>query len=382
MLTEDFLSLRMFSNAEVQAAVREVFTHPAIIKGMQQLLPAALCAQLRDTYPLVTDSDDFQVKMMLPFLEFVAANSITALTHSGLDALDAAGQYLFISNHRDIGLDSAFINKALYQHGLTTTQIAIGDNLMTHRLAALIFKINKSFAVRRSGTPRELYAHSVRMSAYIHDQVHGRRSSVWIAQREGRAKDGNDFTQVGLLKMLCLGATEPLGTYFQRLRIVPVSISYEYDPTDVAKTRTFLHQSLDPAYKKHPDEDVKHIFMGIMGKKGRVHLHFGQPLSEADAREMDALPSAKQQLEYLAHYVDHHVHAGYRLHPINYYAYDQQAGNTDYRHHYIQEDVDALHDYFEARFQQIPAAQGTQGRAYLLAMYANPVRNWERTQVG
>lgn len=372
---EDFLSLRMFTDAEVQTAVREVFGHPAMLAGMRKLLPEALCQQLLDAHTTVVGSDDFQVKMMVPFLAFVEQASMDALTHSGLEGLNAEQPYLFISNHRDIGLDSAFINTALYQHGLTTTQIAIGDNLMTHRLAALIFKINKSFAVLRSGTPRELYGHSVRMSAYIHSQVQGHQSSVWIAQREGRAKDGNDFTQVGLLKMLSLSAAEPLGAYFRSLRIVPVSISYEYDPTDLAKTLTHLHKLHDPTYKKPVDEDVQHILMGIMGHKGRVHIHFGAPLGDAEAAAMDALPTPKQQLDCLAKYLDRQIHAGYALRPINYYACDQLLGTEACADRYTAQEAQALGEYFDTRLGQLPQAQQGLGREYLLAMYANPVKN-------
>lgn len=374
---EDFLSLRMFTDAEVQAAVHEVFSHPAMLAGMRKLLPETLCQQLLDAHATVVGSDDFQVKMMVPFLAFVERASMDALTQSGVEGLAAGQKYLFISNHRDIGLDSAFINTALYQHGLTTTQIAIGDNLMRHRLAALIFKINKSFAVLRSGTPRELYGHSVRMSAYIHGQVQGGHSSVWIAQREGRAKDGNDFTQVGLLKMLALSATQPLGAYFRSLRIVPVTISYEYDPTDLAKTLTYLKRLHDPTYKKPMDEDVRHILMGVMGRKGRVHIHFGTPLGEAEAADMDALPTPKQQLDCLARYLDRQIHSGYALRPINYFAYDLLSGGSTYERQYSAEDTDALAAYFDTRIAQLPDVQRTQGRDYLLAMYANPVRNFQ-----
>ncbi len=367
----------MFTDAEVQAAVRKVFGHPAMLAGMRKLLPETLCQQLLDAHTTVVGSDDFQAKMMVPFLAFVEATSMDALTHSGLEGLNPEQPYLFISNHRDIGLDSAFINTALYQHGLTTTQIAIGDNLMRHRLAALIFKINKSFAVLRSGTPRELYGHSVRMSAYIHGQVQGYQSSVWIAQREGRAKDGNDFTQVGLLKMLGLSAAEPLGAYFRSLRIVPVAISYEYDPTDLVKTLTYLQKCVDPTYKKPMDEDVQHILMGVMGRKGRVHIHFGAPLGEAEAADMDALPTPKQQLDCLARHLDRQIHSGYALRPINYFACDQLSGCSDHERRYSTEDTDALAAYFDTRIAQLPDAQRAQGRDYLLAMYANPVRNFQ-----
>ena len=198
------IRLSVLEDAEVQAAVQELFSSESLLEHMQRALPKELHDLLLNAVKQVYSTVDFQVKMMLPFLHFVEKHSISKLSVSGLEQLNPEQKYLFISNHRDIGLDSAFLNRALYEAGFTTTQIAIGDNLMTHRLAELIFRINKSFAVLRSGTPRELYQHSVRMSSYIHEMVHTGQDSIWLAQREGRAKDGNDFTQIGILKMLSL----------------------------------------------------------------------------------------------------------------------------------------------------------------------------------
>ncbi|PSR09891.1 MAG: glycerol acyltransferase [Bacteroidetes bacterium] len=368
------MALRKYTDTELQAAVREVFSNKNMLAGMRSFLPADLYEQLLTAKDQVKNSTDFQHQMMLPFLQFVARISINGLTASGLDRLDPAERYLFICNHRDIGLDSAFLNKALAENGFTTTQIAIGDNLMTHRLAELIFRINKSFAVLRSGSPRQVYQHSLAMSAHIHRVITSCEDSVWIAQREGRAKDGNDCTQIGVLKMLSLCHAQGVVPHFRDLNVVPVAISYEYDPTGLVKTQDFLRKQLDPDYKKRPEEDLEHILLGIRGQKGRVHLHFSAPLTT----ELDTVAAGdgpKKQLEALALLIDRHIHRGYRLHPVNYIAHDLLTGNAHYQHLYTSADLAREQLFFDQQLNQLPADQYPAGRQYLLGMYANPVRN-------
>lgn len=368
------IRLNVLDDSEVKAAVQELFGNESLLQHMQQALPKELHDQLIQAKDEVCSTKDFQEKMMLPFLHFVEKYSINKFSVSGLEQLDPQQKYLFISNHRDIGLDSAFLSKALHEAGFTTTQIAIGDNLMTHRLAELIFRINKSFAVLRSGTPRELYQHSMRMSAYIHDMVHSGQDSVWLAQREGRAKDGNDLTQVGILKMLSLSKKDDLVDHFKELNIVPVAISYEYDPTDLAKTIEHLRKQEDPEYKKSFREDIQHIIMGIFSPKGCVHLHYGTPLN-AELETLRELPNAKKQLAEMVQRIDRSVHQNYCLHPINYAALDLLNGKADLTQHYSDAERAACIEYFKDKLDQLPKEQYEAGKAYLLGMYANPVLN-------
>lgn len=371
------IRLSVLEDAEVQAAVQELFTSPSLREHMQQALPKELNDLLLQAKDEVRSSADFQEKMMLPFLKFVERYSINELRVNGLEQLDTQQKYLFISNHRDIGLDSAYLNKALLEAGFTTTQIAIGDNLMTHRLAELIFRINKSFAVMRSGSPRELYQHSIRMSAYIHEMIHEGKDSIWIAQREGRAKDGNDFTQIGILKMLSLSKQEDLIDHFQELNIVPVSISYEYDPTDLAKTLEYLHKLKNPEYKKSFKEDIQHIVMGIFGPKGHVNFHFGTPLNQS-IDQLRELPNDKKRLAGLVSMIDESIHHNYQLQPINYAALDLLEGRADFSQHYSDEERETAITYFKDQLTQVPKEQYEEGKAYLLGMYANPVRNQQK----
>ena len=368
------IRLSVLEDAEVQAAVQELFSSPSLLKHMQQALPKDLHDQLLQAKDEVHSTLDFQTKMMLPFLRFVEKYSISTLSVSGLDGLDPEKKYLFVSNHRDIGLDSAFLNKALHEAGFTTTQIAIGDNLMTHRLAELIFRINKSFAVLRSGGPRELYQHSVRMSAYIHQMIQSGQDSIWLAQREGRAKDGNDFTQIGIVKMLSLSKQDDLIDHFEQLNIVPVAISYEYDPTGLAKTKEYLQKLQDPEYKKSFNQDIQHIIMGIFGPKGNVHMHFGEPLNNS-LEKLREFPNAKKQLEGMVTMIDASIHQNYKLHPINYAALDLLEGKVSISEHYSDEERAQCIAFFKEQLEDLPEAYYEQGKNYLLSMYANPVRN-------
>lgn len=364
-----------FTDGDVPAALQELFGNELFLQGMQTYLPAPLTEWLLNARNQVHSIADFQGKMAYPLLKSIEQASITALTDGGIGHLSPDMSYLFISNHRDIVLDSAYLNVVLFDEGFRTSQIAIGDNLIRHRISELIFKLNKSFIVKRSGGAQELYQYSVQMSEYIQHLISTHTDSVWIAQREGRAKDGNDRTQPGLLKMFSLSAKNHLKDYFKSLHIVPVSISYEFDPCDLLKTQEYLAKKRDPEYKKDFREDVKHILLGLNGHKGRVHFHFDAPL-DAELDAFDALSNAKKQLEYLAGLIDRSIHLNYALHPVNYIACDLLQEADTYSAHYSTDEKAEIERYFDVRLAQIPEAERADGRAYLLGMYANPLLNY------
>lgn len=358
---------------EVPAAMRELFENEGFVRGMNAFLPPEIAQKLLEEAGSVQSKVDFQRRIAVPLFSSIEKESITELTTSGLEKLDPARQYLFISNHRDIILDSAFLNTTLLEHGFRTSQIAIGDNLMKHRTSELIFNINKSFVVRRTGSPMELYRYSMRLSEHIRRQISDGIDSVWIAQREGRAKNGDDRTQPGLLKMLSLSApTNDLKAHFQSLQIVPVAISYEQNPCDLLHAQEFLNKQADPNFKKSFDEDLQHILLGLKGPKGRVHLHFDKPLA-AELDFFDAQPNPKKQLEALAEHIDQSIHRNYRLHPINEAAFQMQHGQPisccppD-------EAAKILH-FFDEKRRQLSGDDDGLGWQFLLGIYANPFLN-------
>lgn len=373
-MQEKDIKLELYDQEEMKQAIRELFSYQKFLDGMKAFLPEQLTNQILHIKDSIETAYDFQKNIIHPFLKVIQKISITGLTASGLEQLDARQSYLFISNHRDIVMDPAFLNTILFEHGFQTSQIAIGDNLMMDRISELLFRINKSFEVKRSGTPRELYEHSMRLSAYIKDLITNNKDSVWIAQREGRAKDGNDRTQIGLLNMLCLCGKDELKQHFQGLNIVPVAISYEYDPCGMLKTLEYLSKQANTGVTRTFQKDVEHILLGLKGQKGEVHFHFGKPLRE----ELDALDHAaakKQKLEILAALIDKAIHLHYKLHPVNYIAYDLLMENDKYQHQYNKEALEYHTQFFEDQLEQLKTEEYEAGRHYLLTMYANPVIN-------
>ncbi|MBL7825854.1 MAG: 1-acyl-sn-glycerol-3-phosphate acyltransferase [Saprospiraceae bacterium] len=366
----------ILDDALVGPYLQELFENERFVAGMRSFMPPDLFEAVFKLKSEVKSIEAFQAKIILPVMKLIERLGNTTLSNGGLEQLDPGKQYLFISNHRDIVLDSAFLNTTLFERGFRTSQIAIGDNLMRHRVSELIFRLNKSFVVKRSGTPLELYRYSVLLSEHIRLQITQGIDSVWIAQREGRAKDGNDRTQTGLLKMLSLGHDGGLKTYFQSLQIVPVSISYEYDPCDLLKAQEFVNKQADPNYKKSFEEDLQHMILGLSGKKGRVHFHFGKPLHE-ELDVFDTLPNAKKQLEALAEIIDHSIHQNYAIHGINEVAHRMLTGDNRPLQSAAPEEIEQLTRYFEERSKQLKQDESGMGRQYLLAMYANPLINLE-----
>ncbi|ART83054.1 acyltransferase [Oceanisphaera profunda] len=291
------------------------------------------------------------------YMEKMIARTTSGVTYSGLEHIDPSQGYVFISNHRDIAMDPAFVNWGLHSHGLDTVRIAIGDNLLRKPCAAELMKLNKSFVVKRSVKgPREMMKAFSELSAYVRHSI-DEQQSVWIAQKEGRAKDGFDKTDPAILKMFYMeGKREkiPFSDYIKTLNLVPVSISYEYDPGDQAKARELYAKAEQGAYEKREFEDVESIVQGIVGQKGRVHVAFGQPV-QGDFETADQLAEA----------IDKQIYANYHLFPSNLAA----AGDTTA----AQQSADngkAL-QLFEQHMAQIPAEL----KALVLAMYAQPVFN-------
>jgi len=282
---------------------------------------------------------------------------------TGLEQLDPARPYLYLSNHRDIAMDPAFINYALHRAGFQTVRIAIGDNLLTKPWVSDLMRLNKSFIVRRSlSGPRELLAASRNLANYIRHSLQQERHPVWIAQREGRAKDGIDRTEPVIIKMLAMSRdknSEDFSGHIQGLGIVPVAISYELDPCDALKANELYQRDSQGAYRKGEQEDVASIGRGIAGDKGRVHVSFGTPLGAGFATP-----------EAVAAEVDRQVIWGYCLHPTNIFAYQMlNPGAPALPDTFSVEPGDCSREQFEQRIAAMPGPQ----RPYAFAIYANAV---------
>jgi 1-acyl-sn-glycerol-3-phosphate acyltransferase len=315
---------------------------------------------------------DFQINFIYPAIQQVLQKSSDGLTTSGFEKLDKHTPYLFISNHRDIILDTSLINVSLYDHGLIMTASAIGDNLVQKAFLHTLSRLNRNFLVQRSLTPRGLLQSSKLMSEYICQLLSRENRSVWIAQREGRTKDGNDITQQGVLKMLAMGSDEDnLMDYFKKIKIVPVSISYEYDPTDMLKMPRLMAEANDEVYIKEKNEDFMTLISGIMGQKKRIHIHVCDILE----KELDVIKedndNINKQIQALAQVIDDSILATYKLWPTNYIAYDLLNETNRFASHYTEKEK----NLFERRLEMRIDIENKIVRDGFLAMYANPVVN-------
>lgn len=369
---QKFDQIRPFYDSEVNEALRGVIHHP-MMKALMSFTFPEMSEEEWKTQLLRTHSKrDFQANFIYNAIQEVLKKSSEGLTTSGFEHLEPHTSYLYISNHRDIILDTSLLNVTLLEKGLTMTASAIGDNLVQKPFLQTLSKLNRNFLVQRSLSPREMLQSSKLMSEYIYHLIRRENRSVWIAQREGRTKDGNDATQQGVLKMLAMANEgQTLTEFFRKLKIVPVSISYEYDPTDALKMPQLLAKANDEVYVKEKNEDFNTLLSGIIGQKKGIHLHVGTPLdTELDiiATESD---SANKQLQSLAQVIDEAIITGYKLWPTNYIAYDLLNGTTRFADRYTEKEKQV----FERRLEMRIDVENPILKEGFLAMYANPVVN-------
>ncbi|MEM9986424.1 MAG: glycerol acyltransferase [Bacteroidota bacterium] len=334
--------IRPYLDAEVPAVLERVIARPSFAVLMAYLYPNTPVEKIASQMRQVDSIKEFQHRYISRAIRNIVRDSIDELTHEGLDDLDPNLGYLFISNHRDIILDSGLLNVLRYELGYETTQIAIGDNLLISPMVSDLMKLNKSFIVHRLPPRQEIYAYSLRLSQYIRQTLTVDRSSVWIAQRNGRTKDGRDLTQAGLMKMLSLSAqSEDLGQAFAQLNLVPLAISYEYEPCDLLKAEENWHRKQEIPYSK---DDKLAIIRGIRAKKGRVHLAAGKPIS----LHLSNIPSGisrNEWLRQLCQILDQEIHRLYWRWPIQYAAADFLHHAEQHASHYTAPDREKLLDY-------------------------------------
>lgn len=291
---------------------------------------------------------------------------------------DKQQRYTFVSNHRDIVLDSAFLDVLLIKYGYpTTVEIGIGDNLLIYPWIKRLVRMNKAFTVRRGLTAHEMMESSQLMSRYIHFAVTHKRENIWIAQREGRAKDSDDRTQESVLKMLAMGGDTNATDSLSELNIVPLTISYEYDPCDYLKAQEFQLKRDNPSFKKSKQDDLDNMKTGILGYKGRVAYHCGTPINEW-IDELRELPR-NEFFSTLAHRMDAEIHRGYTLFPCNYIAADELAATSAHAAHYTEADKQRFEKYLKGQLKKIRVPNKDEAflRERLLTMYANPLKNKE-----
>ncbi len=372
-----FDEIRPFRDNEVPEVIKSLCEVPYFLNILGRLIPnvpvEAIVAKLKS----LRSVSEFQHEFIIPYLRGLEKNCTDGITASGLEGLDPKGGYIFMSNHRDIILDSAFMNVMLDVAGLNTTEIAIGSNLLIYDWIVDLVKLNKSFVVKRDLPVRQMMEASATLSAYIRDRITEGHQNIWIAQREGRSKDGNDKTQGAVLKMLNLSGNSDIISNFTELNIVPVAITYEYDPCDALKAYQYQQKRDNPEYKKSKNEDLTHMSTGLNGRKGHVHFAFGTPINS----ELPKLAgmAKNDQITAIAEMIDRQIYTNYRLYPDNYIALDAISGEAKHSDHYTKEQRDAFMTYADQKIAAIEGADHDYVLGQMLQAYANPLINQEKT---
>lgn len=371
----NFEEIRFFHDHEVQPALKQYVKHPMVKALLQFSFPDKPFVEIEEIALSCNSIRDFQTRIIYNSVQKVLEKSSEGLTYSGFDKLEKEESYMYISNHRDIILDTSLLNCVLYETDLKMTASAIGDNLVKKPFLLLLSKINRNFLVQRGLGPREMLKSSQNLSEYIKHLLIEEHRSVWMAQREGRTKDGNDTTQQGVLKMLAMAKGDlSIAQYFSKIKIVPVSISYEFDPTDVLKMPEIMAKRMETTYIKSANEDFNSIMKGALGQKGRIHITAGDVLDEDWFSNLEKeYSSTNDLLKAIAAKIDDKIHTNYKLWPANYIALDLLNNNDTYSPHYSIKEK----RQFERRLtRRIDVKNSLEVNSYLL-MYANPVINLE-----
>ncbi len=378
----EFDEIRPYDTGEVQQAFNELLADrqfSTMLRGIVPWLPKSLRnAVLKMAFIGVKSPLDFQKRFMKPIVRHIIRKHTDGCTFDdNCLPRDFSLRYTFVSNHRDIVLDSALLDVMLVETGYpTTVEIGIGDNLLIYPWIKRLVRMNKAFTVRRGLTPKEMLRSSQIMSRYIHYAVTQKHENIWIAQREGRAKDSDDRTQDSVLKMLAMGGEGKPIDSLREINIVPLTISYEFDPCDYLKAQEFQQKRDNPAFKKSRQDDLDNMKTGIFGYKGRVHYHCAAPINTW-IDELGDLPKT-EFFAALSKRIDRELHANYRLFPCNYIALDELEETKKYAQHYTEADKKRFEVYLKGQLEKVKIANPDVKflRERMLTMYANPLRNY------
>lgn len=377
----EFTDISPYTDAEAVEALGKLADHPAVVEVSKAIFPDKEPEFLRKILKSVKSIDEFQILVMNKAVEWVLSTTAHNFSYDGIGNLKKInGKFLAMSNHRDIILDPAITQVVLYRNAIPMTEIAVGSNLLTNKYIEYLIRSNRMIKVIRGINARQLYLSSQVLSKYIRECITSGRSSIWIAQREGRAKDGIDTTEQGLLKMLDMSGTADFTTNFEELNIVPLSISYEYEPCDILKARERLI-SRTQKYVKGSREDLISIMTGIEQQKGNIHLNIGSPLTH-DEIEAASYCNKNDRYQAIRHAVDVRIIEGYRLWKTNYIGYDMVNHTFKYRDKYTPEDVAQFTDYVEHQLDKVEKSLCRADlRDIFLRIYANPVVSLENLMI-
>ena len=378
----NFDDIRPLNNNEVKDAIEALVTNEDFERAFRYIKPDVNWKEFSDTMRSFKTKEDFKSKLAYEAVMLVANKTTFSLTISGRSRLPKDKKpCTFISNHRDIVLDASFLNVMLYDVGYGMTQVAIGDNLMIRPWIETLVRLNNSFIVKRGVSVRQMLDVSRTLSAYIRHTINDTKESIWIAQREGRAKDSNDRTQGSVLKMLNMSGDKDIVSNIMDLNIFPVAISYEYDPCDFLKAKEFQMKRDDPNYVKSQRDDLLSMETGILNNKGRVHFTLTQPINDQLAA-LDKDMEKNELIAAIANIIDKEIYKHYRFYPCNYVAYDMLTGTKRFSSNYGLRDKKHFEEYLQGQLDKIVLPNKDEAflRTKILEMYTNPLKNHLATQ--
>ncbi len=382
MIKEEFNDIAPIEDEQFPEKMAALVKEPGFEHAVRWVLPDTDYEEFAKKFASIKGKEELQLKIMHPFLEMLVDKYTSGLSCEGIESIMDKSPRTFITNHRDIVLDSAFLNLCLIRAGLQTSEIAIGNNLLIYSWIEDLVRLNKSFIVRRGlkGTHEALEA-AKHLSEYIHYCITEKNQSVWIAQREGRAKDSSDNTQESVIKMLDYAGEGSPRERLLELNITPVSITYEFDPNDYLKAREFLLREKDPEFHKSQRDDLLSMETGLLGQKGRVNFSIGKCINDS-LREV-ASPEANRTevVQKACALINNEIHRGYHIFPINFVAYDRLHGGHEWQDHYSDAEAQAADAYWQRQLEKLEdyASFGENDRNFMLekmwVMYANPLKN-------
>lgn len=374
----EFENMRSFQDSEVRGAIKTLLNDPSFVKIVRKMVKGVPIWALKLYTMRFNTVNGFQTGMIYPILKKILRTATTGFS-ADFDALPKGREdFIYLSNHRDIVLDSAFLDYVLLLDNKYSVEIGIGNNLLIHPWIETLVRLNRSFVVNRSATAAELLESSQQLSRYIRFVIEDQKRPVWLAQREGRAKDSNDRTQKSVLKMLTMSGPDDMSISqrLQSLHICPLTISYEYDPCDWLKAAEFQMKRDNPGFKKSKQDDLINMKTGIWGYKGHMHYQVAQPIDNEIAALDESVPR-NQFLDQVAAIIDKHIFKGYRIYPCNRIALDMLNGDNSQSAYYTEQDKKEFQDYLDGQLGKIkiPNPDWEYLKERILTMYANPLIN-------
>jgi hypothetical protein len=372
----EFDDIRPYYDDEVLPVIERLLKDPEFKRVVGFVFPEKDWEKIAALLHSFKNKHDFQIGLIKGAVYKVVGETSASIECAGFENIGKGVPYTYISNHRDILLDASLLCSMLAMNGYDTIEIAIGDNLLLRPWIEDLVRLNKSFIVKRGVSIRQMLEVSTHLSKYIHFAIKEKKESVWIAQREGRAKDSNDRTQESLLKMLAMGGKNNFLENIKELNIVPVSLSYEYDPCDYLKAKEFQQKRDNPEFKKSMDDDLLNMQTGLFGYKGNIHFQFGRLVNPA-LEKLNVLQSKNEWIKGIASAIDREIFLNYKFYPGNYIAYDRLWKKDFFVQKYTVEDVLAFENYLNKQLEKVDLENKDIPflTEKLLEMYANPVKN-------